>query len=118
MTKAIVLALLLIVPIEANAALMTARDLVSACSGEPRARATCDGYLMAVADLVLQRESRGRAGGKVCVPETVTQEQIRDAVLNVAQRPRAARAQTGAMLVMFALRVTWPCNGNGAPPPQ
>ena len=118
---ALVLALLLIAPAPSNAALMSAQDLVSACSGEPRARSTCDGYVMAVTDVILLRESRGKTTGKVCVPETVTQEQVRDAVLNVAQRPRAAHAPNGAMLVMMALRMTWPCNGapnNGAPRDQ
>jgi hypothetical protein len=113
----------LLAPTASHAALMSGQDLITACSGEPRAKATCDGYLMAVTDIVLRRESRGHTGGKVCVPDTVTQEQVRDAVLNVAQRPRAAHAPSGAGLVLMALRATWPCPGaDGAPgrgvPPQ
>ena len=36
------------------------------------ARATCDGYLMAVTDLVLRRQGRGQANARLCVPPTVT----------------------------------------------
>ena len=110
-------AALLFVPATSHAALLSAQDLISACSGDTKARATCDGYLAAVTDLILLREGRGRAG-KICVPDTVTQDQVRDAVLNVAQRPRAAHAPNGAVLVMMAMRTNWPCNdtpGNGAP---
>jgi hypothetical protein len=120
---AILLALMLIAPATSNAALVSAQELTAACSGDAKGRAACDGYLMAVADTLLLRESRGRTGGKVCLPETVTLDQVRAAVLNVAQRPRAARAPSGVMLVMMAMRVTWPCNDqqdprNGAPPRQ
>jgi hypothetical protein len=113
------LALLLLVPVASHAALLSAQDLITACSGDPQAKATCDGYLMAVTDLILLRESRGH-NGKICVPEAVTRDQIRDAVMNVAQRPRAAHAPNGAAVVMMALRATWPCNDapNNAAPKQ
>jgi hypothetical protein len=104
------LPLLILVPAASNAALMSAQDLATACSGDPMARATCNGYLMAATDAVLLRESRGRGNEKVCVPSTVTVDQVRDAVLNVAQHRRVAEAPTGVMLVVRALRVTWPCD--------
>ena len=119
----VMFALLFTAPAASNAALLSAQDLASSCAGDLRARTICDGYLMAVTDAVLQRENRGHTGGKVCLPETVTLDQVRDAVLNVAHRPRAARAPAGVALVMMAMRTTWPCNDapgqrNGAPPPQ
>src|ERR1700730_15607553 len=58
--RAIVFMLPLILPIGSNAAAMSASDLLAACSGDATAKATCNGYLMAVTDMVLQRESRGR----------------------------------------------------------
>jgi hypothetical protein len=108
---ALALTLLLIAPTGSRAALMSARDLLAACSGDAMARATCDGYLMAATDLVLRREGRGRANGRLCVPATVTVDQVRDAVLNVGQRGRGARAPAGLGLVAAALRRTWPCQG-------
>jgi hypothetical protein len=118
--------LLVLMPSGSRAAMLSARDLVADCSGDAVAVATCDGYLMAVTDYVLQRESRGREGGKVCVPETVTVGQVRDAVLNVAHRQAgnradspdgpggegrgALRAPNGLRLVARAMRVTWPCD--------
>ncbi len=115
------LALLLAGSTPSHAAMMSAQDLIAACSGDNRAKATCDGYLMAVTDLILQRQSHGRAAGKICVPETITQQQVRDAVLNVAQHPRAAQADSGTMLVLMAMRKTFPCANapyNGAPKDQ
>jgi Rap1a immunity proteins len=117
------LALALIAPIASKAALLSAQDLTTSCSGDLRARTICDGYLMAVTDAILLRESRGRTGGRVCLPEAVTLDQVRDAVLNIAQRPRAAHAPSGVMLVMMAMRVTWPCDEapgqrNGTPTQQ
>jgi Rap1a immunity proteins len=100
--------LLVMAPNASNAALMSAPDLLTACSGDAVAKATCNGYLMAVTDAVLLRESRG--GGRSCVPETVTVDQVRDAVLNVSAR-RAAHAGTALRLVTGAMRVTWPCTG-------
>jgi Rap1a immunity proteins len=93
-----------------NAALMSAQDLATACSGDAAARATCNGYLMATTDAVLLKESRGRGNGKVCVPPTVTIDQVRDAVLSVAEHRRVAQAPVGVTLVTRALRATWPCD--------
>jgi Rap1a immunity proteins len=59
----------------------------------------------------LLRGGRGRAGGEVCLPESIALDQVRDAVLGVARRPRASRAQSGVVLVMMAMRVTFPCAG-------
>jgi Ssp1 endopeptidase immunity protein Rap1a len=106
---AAILALPLVTPAASNAALMSAQDLLTACSGDAVAKATCDGYLMAATDLVLRRESRGRGNGKVCVPETVTVDQVRAAVLDVGRQGRAGRAPAGLGLVTFAMRRTWPC---------
>jgi Rap1a immunity proteins len=104
------LPVLVLVPAASNAALMSAQDLATACSGDATARATCNGYLMAATDAVLLKESRGRSNGKLCVPSTVTVDQVRDAVLNVAEHRRVAQAPTGVMLVAHALRVAWPCD--------
>jgi Rap1a immunity proteins len=104
------LLLLLLAPAPSNAALMSAQDLLTACSGDAMAKATCDGYLMAATDLVLRRQGRGR----VCVPATVTVDQVREAVLNVGQQGRAARAPAGLGLVAAAMRRTWPCEGEGS----
>jgi hypothetical protein len=98
--------------------MMSAQDLVAACSADQRGRGVCDGYLMAVTDAILLRESRGQAQGRVCLPQDVTVNQVRDAVLNVSQRPRAARASSGLMLVMMALRVNFHCQGDQTPPWQ
>jgi hypothetical protein len=106
----LLLALSLLTPATSHAALLGAPDLLTACSGDAVARATCDGYIGGIADLVLQREGRGHTGGKLCLPDSVTRDQLRDAVLSVAHRPRAAHAPSGAMLVMLAMRATWPCN--------
>jgi hypothetical protein len=118
--KAIVLTLILslFMPVAARAEMMSAQDLITACSADQRGRGVCDGYLMAVTDAILLRESRGRAQGRVCVPQDVTVNQVRDAVLNVSQRPRAARAPGGVMLVMLALRVNFHCQGEPMPPGQ
>jgi hypothetical protein len=105
------LALLLLAATPSNAALMSARDLLAACSGDAIAKATCDGYIMAVTDLILRRETNGRGNDKLCVPVTVTVEQVRDAVLTVGQRGHAAQAPAGLGLVTVALRRTWPCEG-------
>ena len=86
---------------------MTAQDLLNACAAGGQARATCDGYLMAITDIILRRESNGNA--KVCVPQTVTIDQVRDAVLNTGQRPRVRQAQNALRLVAVAMRVAWPC---------
>ena len=103
------LALLLLAAVPSNAALMSARDLLAACSGDAVAKAICDGYLMAVTDLVLRRETNSRGNGKTCVPATVAVDQVRDAVLTISQRGRAAQAPAGLGLVTVALRLTWPC---------
>jgi hypothetical protein len=103
------LPLLLLAPATSNAALMSAQELVTACSGDQTAKAACNGYLMAVTDALLLRESRGRTTRRVCLPETVSVDQVRDAVLDVAQRPRAEHAPSGVMVVMMALRRTFPC---------
>jgi hypothetical protein len=103
------LTLLILAPLSSNAALMSAQDLVTACAGDATAKASCNGYLMAVTDALLLKESRGRTAGRVCVPETVSVDQVRDAVLDVAQRPRAEHAPSGVMVVMMALRRTFPC---------
>jgi Rap1a immunity proteins len=101
---------LFLVPAASNAALMSAQDLATACSGDAAARATCNGYLMATTDAVLLKESRGRGNGKACVPPTVTIDQVRDAVLSVAEHRRVAQAPVGVTLVTRALRATWPCD--------
>jgi Rap1a immunity proteins len=105
-------ALSLFAPAASNAAMMSAQDLLTACSGDAVARATCDGYLMAATDLVLRREGRGRANARMCVPPTVTVEQVREAVLNVGQQGRAVRAPIGLGLVAAAMRRSWPCQGS------
>ena len=108
---ALALPFLLLVPTASNAALMSAQDLVTACSsGDATARATCNGYLMAATDAVLLRESNGRANGRVCVPPTVSVDQVRDAVLGVAEVRRVALAPSAVMLVVRAMHVTWPCD--------
>jgi hypothetical protein len=116
--KAVTLTLIasLFIPAVSRADMMSARNLIAACSGNQRD--VCDGYLMAVTDAVLLRESRGGAQGRVCVPQDVTVDQVRDAVLNVSQRPRAARATSGVMLVMIALRVNFHCQGDQMQPGQ
>lgn len=106
---AAILALPLVVPAASKAALMSAQDLLTACSGDAVAKATCDGYLMAATDLVLRRESRDRSNARLCVPATVTVEQVRAAVLDVGRQGRAGRAPAGLGLVAFAMRRTWPC---------
>jgi hypothetical protein len=105
------LAVLAFAPSASHAALMSGQDLVAACSGDATGKAICDGYLMAVTDAVLQRESRGRTGGKACVPSTVTIDQVRQAVVGVSSRPRAMSAPAGVGVVAAALRMTWPCDG-------
>jgi hypothetical protein len=112
----VTLILSLFIPIASRAEMMSAQDLITACSADQRGRGVCDGYLMAVTDAILLRETRGRAQGRVCVPRDVTVNQVRDAVLNVSQRPRAARAPSGVMLVMIALRVNFRCQGEPMPP--
>jgi hypothetical protein len=113
---AAVFAVLLIAPAASNAAMMSAQDLLTACSGDAVAKATCDGYLMAATDLVLRRESHGRTNSKVCVPPTVTVDQVREAVLNVGQQGRPIRAPAGLGLVAAAMRRTWPCQGSPGEP--
>ena len=48
------LLLLTLAPTVSNAALMSAQDLVTACSGDATAKAACNGYLMAVTDALLK----------------------------------------------------------------
>lgn len=105
-------ALLLSGSAASHAALMSTQDLLTACSGDAVARATCDGYLMAATDLVLRRQSRGKANARLCMPPTITVDQVREAVLNVGQQGRAARAPAGLGLVAVAMRRTWPCRGS------
>ena len=69
---------------------LSARDLVAACSGDTRARAMCDGYLMALTDAEKIREDRGR-GGRVCLPDSLTVDQIRAGVLDFANRAPAGQ---------------------------
>jgi hypothetical protein len=104
-------ALLVLVPARSDAALLSAHDLIGACAGDGTAMATCDGYLMAVTDAILQRESRGRTDGRVCVPETITIEQVRAAVLDFAKQKKAERASTGVALAVRAVRAAFPCEG-------
>jgi Rap1a immunity proteins len=113
---AVSFALLLFAPAASNAAMMSAQDLLTACSGDAVARATCDGYLMAATDLVLRREGRGRANARMCVPPTVTVDQVREAVLNVGEQGRAVRAPVGLGLVAAAMRSSWPCQGSPEQP--
>jgi hypothetical protein len=103
---------LLVAPAASNAAMMSAQDLLTACSGDAVARATCNGYLMAATDLVLRREGRGGANARMCVPPTVTVDQVREAVLNVRQQGRPIRAPAGLGLIAAAMRRTWPCQGS------
>jgi hypothetical protein len=109
--KVIALVLPILFPMAApsHAAMMTAQDLLNACAGGGTAKATCDGYLMAITDVILRRESRGNA--KVCVPQSVTVDQVRDAVLNTGQRPRVRQAPNALRLVAVAMHVAWPCAG-------
>lgn len=98
-----------------NAALLSGPDLLKACEGNATAKATCDGYLMAVTDLVLQREARGRGKGKLCVPETVTIGQVRESVLDFVRKdkPRdkpVAASWPAPRMVTASLRTTWPCD--------
>lgn len=95
----------------ADAALVSARDLAAACAGDAAAKAMCNGYLMAVTDGVLQRESRG-GNRKMCVPDNVTVDQVRDSVTHYGGK--AADAPTGIRLVIAAMRATWPCAGDAA----
>ncbi len=111
-------ALLACAPAASHAAMLSAQDLVTDCSGDATAMATCNGYLMAVTDIALRRESRASGEGKVCVPETVTVAQVREAVLSVAHGPggqAAVHAPTGLRLVARALRATWPCDPASKP---
>jgi hypothetical protein len=100
-----------IAPLAAKASLMSGQDLLSACGGDGNGRTVCDGYLMGLTDIVLHRESRGH-GGRICLPASVTVDQVRDAVLAVGHRPRLMRAPSGVAVVAAAMRVTWPCAGN------
>lgn len=104
-------AAVLIAPLaEARAALLSGPDLLKACEGNAMAKATCDGYLMAVTDAVLQRESGGKGKGKLCVPETVTVDQVRDGVLDFVKRDKLVAASWPALrMVTAGLRATWPC---------
>jgi hypothetical protein len=114
---ALSLALPLIAPAAAHAAaLMSAQDLLTACSGDAVAKATCNGYLMAATDLVLRREGHGQANRKLCVPASITVDQVRDAVLNLGQDGRAAHAPVGLSLVAAAMRHAWPCEGSRGGP--
>jgi hypothetical protein len=108
----VIFALVLVAPAASNAALMSGQDLLTACSGDAVARATCNGYLMAATDLVLRREGRGGVNARLCVPPTITVDQVREAVLNVGQQGRAVRAPAGLGLVAAAMRRTWPCQGS------
>jgi hypothetical protein len=106
------LGVLLIAPAASRAALMSAQDLLTACSGDAMAKATCNGYLMAATDLVLRRQGRGR----VCIPADITVDQVREAVLNVGRQGRAMRRPAGLGLVAAAMRRTWPCQGSPGDP--
>jgi hypothetical protein len=112
---AAIFTVLLLAPTASHAALMSAQDLLTACSGDAMARATCDGYLMATTDLALRRESNGRTNARLCVPPTVTVDQVREAVLNFGQG-RAVRAPAGLGLVAAAMHRTWPCQGSPREP--
>jgi hypothetical protein len=111
--KSIAFAALLLLPLArpSHAAMMTAQDLMSACSAGGQARATCDGYLMAIADFAQRRAAHRGGQAKVCMPAEVTVDQVRDAVLRIGERGRALRAPYGLGLVAVALRRTWPCGG-------
>jgi len=109
-------ALLLFVPTASNAALMSPQDLLTACSGDAMARATCNGYLMAATDLVLRRESHGGTNAKVCLPSGVTVDQVREAVLNFGQQGRPLRAPAGLGLIAAAMHRAWPCQGSPGEP--
>ena len=113
--KSIALAALLLLPLAtpSRAAMMTAQDLLSACSGGGPARATCDGYLMAVTDLALRRAAHANRQARICLPAEVTIDQVRDAVLQAGGGGRVMRAPFGLGLVAVALRRTWPCAGGG-----
>ena len=109
-------ALLLFAPGASNAALMSPQDLLTACSGDAMARATCNGYLMAATDLVLRRESHGGTNAKVCLPPGVTVDQVRDAVLNFGQQGRPLQAPAGLGLIAAAMHRAWPCQGSTGEP--
>ena len=98
-----VLALSVIAPLAAKASLMSGQDLLSACGGDGNGRTVCDGYLMGLTDIVLQRKAAAD-GGKICLPASVTVDQVRDAVLAVGHRPRLMRAPSGVAVVAAAMR--------------
>jgi hypothetical protein len=112
---ALTIALLAAWTSHANATPMSAQDLISACSGDGMGKATCNGYLMALTDLARRRERRGKGGGKVCLPENVTTDQVRDAVLAFAKQPKAQRVKSGMRLAAGAIRASWPCDGAARP---
>ena len=112
--KTLCLAAVLIAPVmEARAAPLSGRDLLAACGGNATAKATCDGYLMAVTDAVLQREARAKGKGKLCVPETVTIDQVRVGVTDFVSRDKPrdnpVASWSALRLANAALRATWPC---------
>jgi len=93
----------------ARAAPMTGQDLVAACTGDATGKATCNGYLQALTDLVLRREEHSQNGGKICMPDTTTVDQVRDAVLASSHHAPFALG-----MVNMAMRKTWPCAGDRA----
>ena len=94
----------------ANAAPMTAAELTAACAGDANARLTCDGYLRALTDLVLVREARGQHG-KICLPDTVTGDQIRETVTSFVATKPPRGTPTAIRLVSAAMRSKYPCSG-------
>ena len=99
----------------ANAAPMTAKELAAACAGDAAAKSGCDGYLRALTDFVQVRQGNG-GRGKVCLPDGITTDQVRETVLSFAAGKPPRGEPTAIRLVSAAMRSKYPCGGASKAP--
>lgn len=105
------LALPLLAASPARADFTSARQLVEQCrSNREQLVFACTGYITGVADTLLDLQNAGGNGGRrFCLPQNVTRNQVRDAVLRDVLADRANAELSAATAVSKALFGRFPC---------
>ena len=86
--------------------------LLSKCrSGQQRDQGDCLGFTMGLADAVSVATAYGGACGtfRVCRPEHVTDEQVRDVIVKYLEAHPAELNSSAVAAAVRALAAVWPC---------
>ena len=106
-------ACLVLPPTLVKAQRLSGVELLARCaSGDQIDSAVCDGYMMAVADILKQRErypAQYQGGQKICVPDEMTLTTIREQMIRFSKQRRSGTPSSGIQVVADALRAHSRC---------